>query len=67
MDARRTMPAPSGFRFTLAKPPREESIGLLASVPIARREAEIRAEEYYVYLTASPCAHESARWRADQD
>jgi len=40
------MPAPSGFRFTLPKPPREESIALLAAVPRARREAILHEHTY---------------------
>ena len=40
------MPAPGGFRFTLPKPPREESIALLAAVPRARREAILHEHTY---------------------
>lgn len=40
------MPAPANFRFTLPKPPREESIALLAAVPRARREALLHEHTY---------------------
>lgn len=40
------MPAPGNFRFTLPKPPREESIALLAAVPRARRDALLHEHTY---------------------